>query len=81
MDEEKRKLLKTLSVVSSMGISVVLAIAMGVIFGRFLDSWFGTNHVFFFIFLFIGIIAAFRNIYVIIGREIKNSESGENRRK
>ncbi|MDD2319064.1 MAG: AtpZ/AtpI family protein [Geobacteraceae bacterium] len=81
MDEEKRRLLKTLSVVSSMGISVVLAIAMGVIFGRYLDDLFGTKHLFFFIFLFIGIIAAFRNIYVIIGREIRNSESGENRRK
>jgi ATP synthase protein I len=81
MDEEKRNLLKTLGVVSSMGISVVLAIAIGVIFGRFLDNWFGTKNIFFFIFLFIGIIAAFRNIYIIIGKEIRNSESGENRRK
>ena len=81
MDDEKRKLLKILANVSSMGISVVLAIAMGVIFGRFLDDRFGTGHIFFFIFLFIGIVAAFRNIYVIIGKEIRNSESGENRRK
>ena len=81
MDEEKRKQLKILATVSSMGISVVLAIAMGVIFGRFLDDRFGTGPIFFFIFLFIGIIAAFRNIYVIIGREIRNSESGENKRK
>lgn len=81
MDEEKRKLLKTLGVVSSMGISVVLAIAIGVFVGLKLDEWFGTAPVFFFIFLFIGIIAAFRNIYVIIGREIKDSGSGEDKRK
>jgi F0F1-type ATP synthase assembly protein I len=81
MDEEKRNLLKVLATVSSMGFSVVLAIAMGVIFGRFLDGRFGTEPIFFFIFLFIGIIAAFRNIYVIIKKTIKNSESGENRRK
>jgi len=81
MDEEKRNLLKVLATASSMGISVVLAIAMGVIFGRFLDERFGTGHIFFFIFLFIGIIAAFRNIYVIIKKTIKKSESGENRRK
>jgi F0F1-type ATP synthase assembly protein I len=81
MDEEKRNLLKVLATASSMGISVVLAIAMGVIFGRFLDGRFGTEPTFFFIFLFIGIIAAFRNIYVIIKKTIKNSESGENRRK
>ncbi|MRR07133.1 MAG: AtpZ/AtpI family protein [Deltaproteobacteria bacterium] len=81
MDTEKRNLLKVLATVSSMGFSVVLAIAMGVIFGRFLDEWFGTGHIFFFIFLFFGIIAAFRNIYVITKKEIKNSESGENKRK
>jgi ATP synthase protein I len=81
MDEEKRNLLKTLGVVSSMGISVVLAIAMGVLFGRFLDDRLGTKNIFFFIFLFIGIVAAFRNIYIIIGKEIRNSESGDNKRK
>lgn len=81
MDEEKRNLLKTLGVVSSMGISVVLAIAIGVLFGRFLDDRLGTKNIFFFIFLFIGIIAAFRNIYIIIGKEIRNSESGGNKRK
>jgi F0F1-type ATP synthase assembly protein I len=81
MDEEKRKLLKTLGVVSSMGISVVLAIGIGVFVGIKLDEWFGTRHVFFFIFLFIGIIAAFRNIYVIIGREIRDIDSGEDKRK
>jgi len=81
MDEEKRKLLKTLGVVSSMGISVVLAIAIGIFAGLKLDEWFGTAPVFFFIFFFIGIIAAFRNIYIIIGREIRGGGSGEDRRK
>jgi len=81
MDQDKRKLLKTLGVVSSMGISVVLAIGMGVFIGLKLDQWIGTKHVFFFIFLFIGIIAAFRNIYVIIGREIRDIDSGEDKRK
>lgn len=81
MDEEKRKLLKTLGVVSSMGISVVLAIGIGVFVGLKLDELFGTRNVFFFIFLFIGIIAAFRNIYIIIGREIKDIDSGEDKRK
>lgn len=81
MDEEKRKLLKTLAVVSSMGISVVLAIGIGIFIGLKLDKWLGTKHVFFFIFLFIGIIAAFRNIYIIIGKEIRDSGTGEDKRK
>jgi ATP synthase protein I len=80
MDKENRRLLKTLGVVSSMGISVVLAIIIGILVGRKLDAWFGTEPVFFFIFLFIGIIAAFRNMYIIIRREVRSSESGEDRR-
>ena len=39
--------------VSSMGISVVLAIGIGVWFGLTLDRWFGTKPWFFYIFLFI----------------------------
>ena len=81
MDEEKKKLLKTLSVVSSLGLSVVLAIAIGILIGLKLDQWLGTKPWFFFIFLLIGIVAAFRNIFIILGKEIRNSEQGEDRRK
>jgi len=81
MDEERKRLLKTLSAVSSLGISVVLAIAIGILIGLKLDQWLGTKPWFFFIFLFVGIVAAFRNIFIIIGKEIRNSEQGEDRRK
>lgn len=81
MDEENKRLLKTLSVVSSLGISVVLAIIIGILVGRKLDQWLGTEPWFFFIFLLIGIVAAFRNIFIIIGKEIRNSEQGEDKRK
>ncbi len=81
MDEEKKRLLKTLSVVSSLGFAVVLAIAIGILIGLKLDQWLGTKPWFFFIFLLIGIVAAFRNIFIIIGKEIRNSEQGEDRRK
>ncbi len=81
MDEERKRLLKTLSVVSSLGISVVLAIAIGILVGLKLDQWLGTEPWFFFIFLLVGIVAAFRNIFIIIGKEIRNSEQGEDRRK
>ncbi len=77
MEENKKTLIKTLGLVSSMGISVALAIAIGVFIGLKLDEWFGTKPWFFFIFLFIGIAAGFRNIYIIAGREIKRDESGK----
>lgn len=59
-----------------MGISVVLAIAIGVWFGLTLDSWLGTAPWFFWIFLIIGIAAGFKNVYIITRREIKNLNSG-----
>jgi len=80
MDRDKRDLLKSLSMVSSMGISVVLAIGIGVWFGLTLDRWLGTRPWFFYIFLFIGIAAGFRNIYVIAGREIRKDDDSDQRR-
>lgn len=77
MSENKRELLRTLGVVSSMGISFVLAIFIGVLIGRQLDKWFGTAPWFFFIFLFFGIAAGFRNLYIITNRVIKKDNSGK----
>jgi len=74
MAGSKRELFQSLAMVSSMGISVVLAIGMGVWFGLTLDRWFGTKPWFFYIFLFIGIAAGFKNVYVIAGREIRRND-------
>jgi F0F1-type ATP synthase assembly protein I len=77
MSGNNRQLFKSLAMVSSMGISVVLAIAIGVWFGLTLDRWFGTKPWFFYIFLFIGIAAGFKNVYVIAGRAIKKSDDDD----
>ena len=79
MAENRRQLFQSLAMVSSMGISVVLAIAIGVWFGLKLDSWFGTKPWFFYIFMFIGIAAGFKNVYVIAGREIHKSDDQDQR--
>jgi F0F1-type ATP synthase assembly protein I len=81
MDEEKKNLLKTLGAVSTMGISMALAIAIGVYIGLKLDQWFGTKPWFFFIFMLIGIAAGFRNMFILAGRELKRNEPGEDKRK
>lgn len=67
---EFRDLFRNLSMVSSMGISVALAIGIGVWFGLTLDRWFDTKPWFFWIFTLIGIAAGFKNVYVITRREI-----------
>jgi F0F1-type ATP synthase assembly protein I len=77
MDKNKSDLFRTLGVVSSMGMSFVLAIAIGVFIGLQLDKFFGTNHWFFFIFLLFGIVAGFRNLYIITKRVIKKDENSK----
>jgi F0F1-type ATP synthase assembly protein I len=79
MKNDSKELYRSLSMVSSMGISVVAAIAIGVWFGLTLDRWFGTAPWFFYIFMFIGIAAGFKNIYVIAGREIRKSDDSDQR--
>lgn len=73
--EEKRSLLLTLGTLSTIGISVVVAVAIGVYIGLKLDKWLGTEPWFFFIFLFFGIAAGFRNIYLMAGKEIKRDDA------
>lgn len=74
MNRDNKELLSSLATVSSMGISVALAIAIGVWFGLKVDGWLGTKPWFFFIFLLIGIAAGFKNIYVIGRRESRKDD-------
>lgn len=75
---EFRDLFRNLGLVSSMGLSVVIAIAIGVWLGLTLDRWWGTSPWFFYIFMFIGIAAGFRNIQVIAARELRKNRDHEN---
>lgn len=79
MNSEKKDLFRALGMVSSMGISVVAAVAIGVWMGLSLDRWLGTAPWFFYIFLFFGIVAGFRNIYIITGREIRRDGDSADR--
>ena len=80
MKDDNKRLIQKLGMISTMGISVAVAIAIGVYAGLKLDEWFGTKPWFFFIFLFFGIAAGFRNVYIMAGREIRKDENGKDRR-
>lgn len=80
MERDRKELLSSLAIVSSMGISVAIAIAIGVWLGLTVDGWLGTKPWFFFIFLCIGIAAGFKNIYVIARRESRNEDGSDQRR-
>ena len=71
MKKDTRDALKLLGLASTMGIAMALAIFIGYALGVYLDKVFGTKPYLTFIFLILGIIAGFKNIYVI-GKRVMN---------
>ncbi len=74
LDEKKRKEWRLLAMASSMGISMVLATVIGLALGLWLDGLLGTKPWLTLIFLVVGIVAGFRNLYIIGKRATKNND-------
>lgn len=69
MREDTKKFLKELFSggyqASSIGFALVLSIFIGFFIGYFLDKYFGTNYVFKIVGFILGVIAGFRNVYLM----------------
>jgi F0F1-type ATP synthase assembly protein I len=65
MDDETKKMFRILGYVSSVGLSMAIAIGLGALIGNYLDKKFGTQPWLFFIFLAFGIAAAFKNLHLM----------------
>jgi F0F1-type ATP synthase assembly protein I len=63
MDDETKKLIKTLGHLSTVGLSMALSIAIGVFIGYYIDKKFDTSPWFLLVFFGFGVAAAFRNLY------------------
>jgi ATP synthase protein I len=74
MDKETRKYAVQMAFASSIGIAMILAIFGCLLLGVYLDRKFDSGHVFSVVFLFIGIAAGFRNIYVLIEKNFTDEE-------
>ena len=70
MKEDTKKLMRLLAVASSVGLSIVIATFIGLALGLWLDSKFGTKPVLTIVFLVLGIIAGFRNYYLVMRRKM-----------
>ncbi len=68
MEENDRKLMRMLGVLSTVGLTMVLATVIGFFIGHKLDEWFGTSPWLTMVFLFLGIIAGFRNLFLYAKR-------------
>ena len=63
MEPETKKLFRTLSYISTVGLAMALSVGIGAVVGYYLDTKFDTEPWLFFLFLGFGIVAAFRNLY------------------
>lgn len=64
-DNDGRGFFRGLAMLASMGITMVVSTFIGLIIGIYLDKFFSTKPWFTIIFLFLGIAAGFRNIYLM----------------
>jgi len=64
MDEKDRKFIRLIGVLSTVGLTLVFATVIGLFIGIKVDKWLDTSPWFTAIFLFIGIAAGFRNLFV-----------------
>lgn len=68
ISDKTRDFLKLVAQVSSMGLAMALAIVIGLVAGLYVDKWLDTSPWGFFIGLLMGIVAGFRNLWIIAKR-------------
>ncbi len=72
MKEETKQSVRDLAYYSSLGLSIGLAIFIGLFGGILLDRHFGTHPILMFVGLALGIVAGFRNIFHAMARVNRN---------
>lgn len=65
MDNETKKMFRTLGFLSTIGMTMAFSIGLGALIGYYLDKKFASEPWFFIIFLIFGIIAAFKNLHMM----------------
>lgn len=66
MAEQEKKQYKMLASLASAGFTTVISTLLGFAFGLYLDGVFGTTPWLMLLFVILGVIAGFRNIYMAI---------------
>lgn len=66
-DKNKRELAKALGMITQLGISMITPILLGLYIGKTIDNKFHKDGIFTIIFIIIGVMAAFFNLFKLIG--------------
>ncbi len=65
IDKDLKKAIKTVGILSTVGMAMAFAIAIGAVAGYYADKWLGTAPIFLLVGLGLGIGAAFRNLFIL----------------
>lgn len=76
MKEEEKNLLKTIAMLSTLGLTLVFATMIGLAIGIYLDKKFNTSPWLTIIFLLIGIAAGFKGLIQTVIRQVKKENNG-----
>ena len=77
MAEDKKQLFRTLGFLSSVGISMVAATFIGLAMGHYIDKWLDTGPWLTLVFLLLGIVSGFRNIFILTSRELRRQQQND----
>ncbi|MEW8972577.1 MAG: AtpZ/AtpI family protein [Tissierellaceae bacterium] len=66
-DRDYGDILKNISLISQLGISIITPILLGVFIGQLIDKWVGTQGIFVIVFIILGAGAGFLNIFKLTG--------------
>ena len=65
MDNETKKNIRILGYVSTVGLAMAFSVGIGAFVGYYLDNKFGTKPWLLIVFLCLGVVAAFRNLFIM----------------
>lgn len=74
MTQNKQELIRSIGFLSGVGISLVASTLIGLFMGYYLDRWLGTAPWLTLLFLGFGIVAGFRNIFILTRRELRRQQ-------
>lgn len=77
--KDKKAIIKSLLNYSTIGLEMGLSVAIGIVIGYFLDSYFKSYPYLTIIFIFFGIAAAFKTVFVLLRKIQKEDERAEDK--
>jgi len=68
----KHDIAKAMALYAQLGITMAVCITMPLLIGVWLDNWLDTSPLFLLVFVLIGIVAAIRNMYIMVMNQFKD---------